>query len=205
MAEKWSIRGSLIGACSCDWGCPCNFDARPTKGFCDGGYTWAIKEGSYGNVSLNGLMVLWLSHSPGPLHEGNVTAVVVVDERASASQRHALEALFDGNGIGSPFDILAGVTRTRIPTIYAPIDVTLDGIRSQARVAGGDVAHVVLSRIKNPVTGDDEEIYLDKPTGFTSRRTELGTATTSRVQIEGLRHQHDGQYGEYAEFEYAGP
>ncbi len=36
MAEKWRIRGSIIGSCNCDWGCPCNFDARPSQGRCEG-------------------------------------------------------------------------------------------------------------------------------------------------------------------------
>src|SRR5207244_2145380 len=27
MATKWSMRGTLLGACNCDWGCPCSFDA----------------------------------------------------------------------------------------------------------------------------------------------------------------------------------
>ena len=31
-ATQWRMKGSIIGACSCDWGCPCNFDARPTQG-----------------------------------------------------------------------------------------------------------------------------------------------------------------------------
>ena len=40
MAEKTSyhLKGMLLAACNCDWGCPCNFEAPPTKGFCEGGY-----------------------------------------------------------------------------------------------------------------------------------------------------------------------
>ena len=32
MATKWSLRGTLSGACSCDWGCPCSFDAHAGAG-----------------------------------------------------------------------------------------------------------------------------------------------------------------------------
>ena len=28
-----------------DFGCPCNFNARPTTGKCEGGWTWIIDEG----------------------------------------------------------------------------------------------------------------------------------------------------------------
>jgi hypothetical protein len=38
----WFMRGSLVGACNCDWGCPCNFDAPPTYGFCDGFYGMVV-------------------------------------------------------------------------------------------------------------------------------------------------------------------
>src|SRR5262252_6759515 len=35
MAEKtpYHLKGVLLGACNCDWGCPCNFEAPPTYGF----------------------------------------------------------------------------------------------------------------------------------------------------------------------------
>ena len=50
MATKWNAKGVLIGACSCDWGCPCSFDAPPTQGKCEGGYVWNITEGRFGEV-----------------------------------------------------------------------------------------------------------------------------------------------------------
>src|SRR5579859_2195531 len=31
----WSYTADMMTACSCDWGCPCNFNAPPTRGFCD--------------------------------------------------------------------------------------------------------------------------------------------------------------------------
>ena len=30
---KYHLSGDLLGACSCDWGCPCNFEAAPTQGW----------------------------------------------------------------------------------------------------------------------------------------------------------------------------
>ena len=70
-ATQCRMTGSIIGACSCDWGCPCNFDARPTQGYCDGGYTWHIDEGSFGDVTLDGLNLGLHAHAPGPVHEGH--------------------------------------------------------------------------------------------------------------------------------------
>jgi hypothetical protein len=73
-------------------------------------------------------------------------------------------------------------------------------------MGGGDVYELELSRIRNPVTGDEEEIYLDKPTGFTARRTEVGSSVVDRFRAQGLSWESPGgRYGEYSEFEYEGP
>jgi len=204
--ENWSMEGATFGPCNCDWGCPCNFDAPPTFGHCDGVYVWAVREGTFGDVSLDGLNFAWAGHSPGPIHEGNLTAVVLVDEQATPAQRDALAALWTGGRSGLPFDILNAVTSTLLDTIYARFEIELAGIDTRARIGGGEIFEVVQSRVKNPVTGEEEELYLDKPTGFTSTRSELGMAEVARFVTEGLVLEGmSGKYAEYAEFAYAGP
>ncbi len=54
MATKWHINGDYILACNCDYGCPCNFNARPTAGFCQGATGFLVAEGAYGDVRLDG-------------------------------------------------------------------------------------------------------------------------------------------------------
>jgi len=55
----------------------------------------------------------------------------------------------------------------------------------------GDMYEVELGPILNPVTSEPEEIYLDKPTGFTSKRLTLGPleayAPENGIQIAKLR------------------
>src|SRR5712692_10482168 len=104
-----------------------------------------------------------------------------------------------------PFAVFASVTERWLPTIVAPFDVRLNGIRSTVRVDSGKVYELALSRIKNPVTGDEEELYLDKPTGFTAKRSELGLSTVSRFKAPGLEYDNSGQYAEFSKFLYAGP
>jgi hypothetical protein len=199
------MRGALVGACNCDWGCPCNFDAPPTQGFCEGAYAHAVREGSFGDVPLAGVRFVTAGTGPGPVHEGNLTSILIMDEGTTPDQRAALERLWRGGGVGNPFDIFASVTSTWLPPMVAPIDVTLDGIRSTFRVGAGRILDLAITRIKNPVTGEEEEIYLDKPTGFTSLRSEMGMTTAFRLTSESLSFEHPGKYAEYAEFEYAGP
>src|SRR3712207_7833229 len=38
----WRLSGTLLIACNCDYGCPCNFNARPTQGKCEGGWIWHV-------------------------------------------------------------------------------------------------------------------------------------------------------------------
>ena len=199
------MKGAIFGSCNCDWGCPCNFDAPPTYGNCVGIYVYFVREGRYGDVSLEGLKYAQAGSSPGPVHEGNMTSVLIVDEQATPEQREALETLWKSGEAGLPFDIWHSVTSTWLDTIVAPIDLHLAGINSRVRIEGGEVCEIAISRIKNPVTGEEEEIYLDKPTGFTSIRSELGMSTVFRFDAPGLSFDASGKYAEYAEYSYSGP
>jgi hypothetical protein len=203
--ERWTMKGSLLGPCNCDWGCPCNFDAAPSHGNCDGVYVYRVDEGHYGDVSLGDLKYAMAGSSPGPVHEGNMRSLLVVDSRASGEQRAALEDLWKSGEAGLPFDIWNAVTSEWLATITAPIDIELAGIDSRVSIDGGRILDLAMSRVKNPVTGDDEELYLVKPTGFTSTRSELGMSTVFRLDCAGWKWDYSGRYGEFAEYEYAGP
>ena len=82
MAEHWSLKGSILGDCNCDWGCPCNFNARPSRGHCEGGWIWAIGKGHVDNIPLDGLGLGLFADWPKAIHEGGGRAVCYIDERA---------------------------------------------------------------------------------------------------------------------------
>lgn len=202
----WWMKGAIIGACNCEWGCPCNFNAPPTYGHCDGFYTLVVKEGRYGELPLDGVTFIFGGHSPGPIHEGDGTSLLIVDEGTAPAQREAIIRLWRGSGVGSPFDEFASVTAVWHEPIVAPIEIELDGIRSTVRVTGdGTILDLALSRVSNPVTGDEEELFLDKPTGFTSLRSELGTSRVATLASSVMTTDVTGKYAEYAEFDYSGP
>lgn len=194
------IKGSIIGACSCDWGCPCSFNAPPTYGFCQGGYTWQIDDGQYGGVSLDGLHMSWVGQSPGPMHEGHVTAQFVVEDKANSQQREAILAIMKGD-IGGPWAIFSQVTETQLEPIFAAYDVTINGLDSVVSVEG--VMELSITSIKNPVTGDPEDLQLVKPTGFTSKMAHLGMSIVNRY-TGGFKHDHSGKYAEFGPVDYAG-
>jgi hypothetical protein len=200
MGTKWAMKGQLLGACSCDWGCPCSFDAPPTRGFCEGGYLWHIERGNFGKIPLNGLSLTWVGHSPGPLHKGNVTWIVACDEKADADQRRALSTLADGKS-GGPWTIFMAVASKRLGPRFLPFELSLAGLKSKARAVG--LVEMELGPILNPVTGEPEEIYVDKPTGFTSKRLTLGASRVFRVTSD-LSYDHSGKYAEHSTFDYTG-
>ena len=203
--ERWSMTGSIFGSCNCDWGCPCSFNVAPSYGHCDGVYVFSVREGGFGDESLDGLRFAWAAHSPGAIHEGGLTAVLIVDEKATPAQREALEQLWRSGAAGLPFDIFNSVTATWLDTVYAPFELELAGINSRVNIgAKGEIYELAQSRVKNPVTGNEEELYLDKPTGFTSKRSELGMSTKATFASNGLSFDTTGKYAEYGEFEYAG-
>jgi hypothetical protein len=207
MVPTWTMRGIMTGDCNCAWGCPCNFDAAPTYGDCEGVYAFRIDEGAYGDVELSGLSFIWYAAAPGAIHDGNMTAVVVIDARATDEQFAAIDALTTRGDVGMPFDAFVGLTTTFIDVVRADIEFVSDGTmpNTVVRAGGGSVYELVTARVANPVTGEEEELYLDKPTGFTSLRSELGTSTVASLHVGDIQVNNAGRYAEVAAFRYAGP
>src|SRR5215217_3063887 len=84
---KWKVHAYFLDACNCDWGCPCQFNAKPTHGNCEGVAGYHIVTGSYGtNVKLDGLNMALIASWPGPIHEGHGKASYYIDNRADEKQ-----------------------------------------------------------------------------------------------------------------------
>ena len=47
---KWNLEGDFLQACNCDYGCPCEFSAPPTRGDCQGTGAMEIRTGRCGEV-----------------------------------------------------------------------------------------------------------------------------------------------------------
>jgi hypothetical protein len=124
---RWNLKGTVLIACNCDYGCPCNFNALPTKGKCEGGWTWHVQHGAVDDTALDGLTFSVFVKWPGAIHHGNGEAVFFVDDRANAQQREAIGALVTGQ-FGGPWGLLAWTW----PTIHGPkavtYDISIDGI-----------------------------------------------------------------------------
>src|SRR5437763_5979701 len=90
---SWRMVADEVASCNCAWGCPCQFNALPTQGRCEAFIGWQIKDGRYGQTSLNGLRFAGIVSFPGAIHEGNGTMQLIIDEQANQEQQAALAAI----------------------------------------------------------------------------------------------------------------
>jgi hypothetical protein len=198
---KWTMKGTVTVACNCDYGCPCNFNALPSKGKCEGQWSWHVEEGSYGDTPLDGLNFTVAVNWPGAIHEGNGEALILVDERADEAQMDAIRTLVAGE-VGGPWEILAWTW----PTIHGPkpvpYEVDLDGIHF--RIKAGDSLEVASTTIKNPVSGAEVHPGAVLPEGLVFKEADFGASEVFRV-TDGISFDHSGQYTAIAPFDYAGP
>jgi hypothetical protein len=93
---EWELEGVEAVNCNCLCGCPCQFNQLPTHGNCCADTFVHVERGRFANVPLDGLSFGFLVAWPGPIHQGNGTFQVVVDERADERQRAALETIAQG-------------------------------------------------------------------------------------------------------------
>lgn len=134
---KWSFEADYFTACNCDWGCPCNFNARPTEGRCMGWGAWNISTGLFGDTPLDGTRFALYYKFPGLVEQGNGTACAYVDSRATPQQRQALQAIATGKAGGGIFDLFgAQLVTTWLPAKVVPIEFEIRDGAGRVRVEG---------------------------------------------------------------------
>lgn len=198
---KWQLRGHVILACNCDYGCPCNFNGLPTTGKCEGNWNWHVEAGRFGDVSLAGLTfsaaVIW----PGAIHEGNGEAIVVIDDQADEPQRNAIQTLLSGEA-GGPWKIIRTTISTMHEPLFARYEVDVAGFSSS--VHAGKHITLDMEPVKNKVTGAEVHPRAVLPEGFVFKEGDLGAS--SKFRVDGpVSFDHTGRYAAAAPFEYQGP
>ena len=197
---KWSFEADFLQACNCDYGCPCEFEAPPTQGFCDGLGAWRINKGKYDNMSLAGLGLAFAAKWPQALHHGNGTAVIFVDEKADVRQREALLKIVSGEAGGMPFEVIAATLTKVLEPQYAPFKFHINGKKSSVKI--GDYVEIVHEPIKNPVTGKPESVRIEHATGFVFQSAECVSAKACRVAASEINFSYPGKNGFISKVKY---
>jgi len=190
---EWSMQGLEFGSCNCAWGCSCQFNGPPSNGNCRAHTFVQIEKGRFGDVSLDGLRWGIMGAWPAAIHLGNGTFQSIVDERANAGQRAALEAISQGKETEPGtliWQVFSATVTKRLPTLFKPINLTIDLKTCSAQVAVPGVIESSAVPISNPVTKAPHRVRVTLPAGFEFTEAEFGSgrAKTSSGAIE-LNHE----------------
>lgn len=179
---SWVLKGTGHGYCNCDYGCPCQFNGRPSSsdGSCRAAQFMQIDQGRYGEIKLDGLRFGWLVSWPGAVHEGNGAIQLIIDERADEEQRDAIRRIAyneDTDELLTSFAIYHSLCTTVYPPIFAPIELESD---VEARTAHSEVPGIVVTDtepVRNPVTGKPHRAQIVLPEGFECTVLETASGT----------------------------
>ena len=179
---EWKIQGREFANCNCSYGCPCQFNALPTHGFCCAVAALQIEEGHFGDIKLDGLRTACFYKWPGAVHHGNGTMQIVVDKRADAKQRDALVRISTGqetDDMATMWWVFAAMSPNKLEPVFETIDFEVDVDARTAKLLIPGIVESVGVPIKNPVTGLDHRVRIDMPNGFEYRLAEIGSGRTS--------------------------
>jgi hypothetical protein len=205
MASKteWTIKGREAVNCNCAYGCPCQFNSLPTDGTCHAVISIAVDEGRHGQTRLDGLNAVYTASWPGPIHKGNGTVQIIIDERASPDQRRALDRILRGEDtedMATFWWVFGAMSPTKLETLYRPIDLQIDIDKRIAKLRVDGLAESDVTPIKNPVTGADHRARFDMPNGFEFRFAEV--ANGSSKLTAGLTMQMSGTHSHLARLSF---
>ena len=217
---KWKMHAYFLDACNCDWGCPCQFNARPTHGNCEGVAGYHVLNGSYDNrVKLDGFNMALIASWPGPIHEGHGKASFYIDNKTNEEQFVALSNIITGRVEGGPFALYASTIEEFQEPKRASIKFQTKDIRSHVIVFGGRggngddrrttkggqkrdkdiLAEAWLEPIRNPITGKVHRAIIEIPEGFESNRMDQASIKKLIADDDYLSFRYEGTYGSFSE------
>ena len=200
----WRIAGEEVGACNCSWGCPCQFNALPTLGRCEGFGAFEIHEGYFGSTRLDGVRFAGFYSWPGPIHEGNGTRRMIFDERATPGQRTALEELESAAHGGGYFEVFSLMCPNRLDPLVAPIELSVDRPARLATVRISGIVDSKIEPIRNPVTREEHRVRIVMPGGFEFEEAEVANSVYLRSTAgKTLDFELANTYGQLNEFDWS--
>ena len=194
----YRMRADHLEACNCQHGCNCQFEGYPNEGKCEFIFGWHVKDGRFGNVSLTGLRAAIAGKYPKAIHEGNGHVVLFVDDKASDAQADAFAAILSGQHGGMPWEALAGTVSRFEGPIRKPIEIKVDGERSQVRVPGA--IEMQLTPLRDIVSGAEKEVHIVYPKGgFFWNDGRIATTATMRAEYGDLKMEWPARFASASE------
>jgi hypothetical protein len=176
-STKWSATGMLFESCTCAVPCTCNFGQGPSPNhYCHSVFAYKLDKAVYNGIDLSGLVIVG---SDGPKGTAGV-----LDDRATATQRPALEALGVALfGEGGP---------ARAPRRWQTAKITATHEGNDLRLAidgfGGFAAQVLIGRdgktpviVANNMTWPIKQAIKAKASKLTFHDADAGDIDTAGV------------------------
>ena len=209
LSPDWHVAGDWFDVCKCNIPCPCTFAQPPTTGDCDGVLAYHIRQGRYGDVTLDGLNLLGLTQFKGNIWAGETKAIMglFIDDRAGEAQREALRQIWGGQAGGFPavFAELIGEMRG---IEYAPIqfEIADDLAYWRAEIPGRVIARA--EALTGPMTPPGKRVQtLNAPGSEMGPGTVAtwGRATADTVEAFGFKWDWAGRSSKHIPFDWSGP
>ena len=182
MTDRWLFKSETYDNCNCALNCGCQFNLPTTNGFCQSAYIGRVVEGHFNDIPLVGLKWAALYKWPGEIADGNGKALIVIDERADAAQRAALETILSGRAcapLSNVFAVFASTCSDFCETLFLPIELEADLDGRTARAVIPDLLKSTAAPKINDFTGETFNIALARKSGsFEFTYGELGLGTT---------------------------
>ncbi len=162
-----------------------------------------VQEGHFGKISLNGVQWVEMFSWPGPVHEGNGTRGIVIDESATPQQREAIVELWNGKHGGKYFEIFSAVCPNALEPMFGSISIKADRERRVASVQVPGIGETTIEPIKNPVTGEEHRARIDLPNGFEYKIAEMANALQWKVNCGPLQMDHQNTYAQLCQIDWS--
>jgi len=182
MSDQWMVRGAEFSNCNCAWGCPCQFNAPSTHGFCEAISGGLIEEGHFNGTRLDGLKFVMLLQWPGEIADGNGRQQVIIDERADDDQREAMRKILHGESTApgaTHFFVFNSTMSEVLETLTAPIDLEIDVEARKSRLSVPGMVTSTGSPIIDSNSGEEFRAAIKLPNGFEYTEAEMGTASSN--------------------------
>ncbi|MFM9960994.1 MAG: DUF1326 domain-containing protein [Planctomycetaceae bacterium] len=143
------ITGEYLEARTCDvYTGPCFANAEMSLAGKEAVMAWKVDQGTWKNVTLDGLGVALIVKAQGtlgtdgvfPMQAGKTAAVIIVDENASTEQRAALVAFVKDNA--------KELTKNVINVVSAPITLKNDHLEGKGVFSAGKLAAIETRQMK---------------------------------------------------------
>jgi hypothetical protein len=208
-APSWRVVGDWFDVCRCRVPCGCTFAQAPDDGQCDGILAWKIREGLYGEVSLEELNVVAVGTFEGNIWAGEAKPKMgfFIDERADEAQREAIQTIFGGQAGGWPAGFAALIDEV-LGIEFVPIEIEIADDLAKWRVEVPGKASGSAEALTGPTSPEGGRVQVHNAPGAEVGPGQIATWATAiqdEVDAFGLKWSWPGRSSKHFPFDWSGP